>query len=388
MPGRRDAGAIWGRRYDQFLTDIGMRQSIVDRRLFIITTDIGTLFAHIHVDDTRLTYDNPRIRVWFLERWAAEFGEPELKQDLDEDFVGVKRTPTGPGTTEYTCLGVIKSMDELITPYPLAPGVIDTWPMSGNATRELREPPSDTNPLVPLLIPIARKICGTIGFVVSHVRPDAYFAFCVLARYMGDRLTKRAFAHLLRLAHYLVRTQDMPLVIHDVPQEGPIWDRAGVCSAWVDSSHGNAYDGLSYGGFVIMNNGGGALAWKCKAHDIAADSTGAQELIMATACYKYILAMRMLLLDLNVGGDPFAPTPMYTDSQILLDGSNCEKLAKSSRWLSARYAMIRHGKALGTIAPTKVCGADNIADIVTKALTGAQFEKLRGTLLGHAYWKR
>ena len=74
--------------------------------------------------------------------------------------------------------------------------------------------------------------------------------------------------------------------------------------------------------------------------------------------------------------------------QILLGGSNCEKLAKSSRWLSARYAMIRHGKAHGTIAPTKVSGADNLADIVTKALTGAQFEKLRGVLLGHAYRKR
>ena len=108
-----------------------------------------------------------------------------MKITLDEDFVGVRRTVTDPHTVEYSCRGVIKSMSELIKPYPLAPGVTDAWPMSPNATRELRAGPSEKNPLVPLLIPIARQICGTIGFIVSHVRPDAYFAFCVLAKYMG-----------------------------------------------------------------------------------------------------------------------------------------------------------------------------------------------------------
>ena len=62
MPGRKDAGAIWARRYDGFLKRIGMRQSVVDRRLFVLSTDRGTLFAYIHVDDTRLTFDNPELR--------------------------------------------------------------------------------------------------------------------------------------------------------------------------------------------------------------------------------------------------------------------------------------------------------------------------------------
>ena len=258
--------------------------------------------------------------------------------------------------------------------------------MSPNATRELREEPSEKNPLVPLLIPIARRICGTIGFVVTHTRPDAYFAFCVMAKYMGARLTKRAFAHLLRLAWYLVRTQDMPLVIHSTPEGGTVWNKDGMCSAWVDSSHGNAENGASYGGFVIMNNGGGALAWKCKAHEISTDSPGAQELVMATSCYKYIVALRMLLLDMDIKGEPMGPTPMFTDSQILLDGTNCEKLAKASRWLCTRYAMIRHGTACGVVQPTKIPAAENIADIMTKALIGATFNHHRAIILGHAHW--
>ena len=56
-----------------------------------------------------------------------------------------------------------------------------------------------------------------------------------------------------------------------------------------------------------MNNEGGALAWKCKAHEIATDSPGTQELVMATSCSKYVLALRMLLLDLRLHTDPMGP---------------------------------------------------------------------------------
>ena len=107
---------------------------------------------------------------------------------------------------------------------------------------------------------------------------------------------------------------------------------------------------------------------------------------MATSCYKYVVALRMLLLDMDIKGEPMGPTPMFTDSQILFDGSNCEKLAKASRWLSTRYAMIRHGTACGVVLPTKVPAADNIADIMTKALVGASFDHHRAIILGHAHW--
>ena len=50
--------------------------------------------------------------------------------------------------------------------------------------------------------------------------------------------------------------------------------------------------------------------------------------------------------------------------------------------------MIRYGKACGIVNPVKVPGPNNVADIVTKALTGELFQKHRATLLGHAWWIR
>ena len=310
-----------------------MRQSVVDRRLFAVSSEAGTLIAHIHVDDTRLTFTSSAMRDWFVSAWTAEFKEKPGDVPLSEDFIGIRRTTIAPGTTAMSCLGIIKSLEELIKPYPLPNGVICTWPMSANAPRELREGPTEKNQLVPDLVPLARQLCGTIGFITSHVRPDAYFAFVVCARYMSEeRLTRRGFAHLLRLSHYIVATADLPLVIHsDRPKSAAAWGKEGLFETYVDSSHGNAHEGKSYGGFVIMHKGGGALAWKCKVQEIATDSSGAQELTMATIAYKYTLAMRMLLYDLALGPEYMDPTPFYTDSQIILDGTDCERFAKIDR---------------------------------------------------------
>ena len=242
---------------------------------------------------------------------------------------------------------------------------------------------TDKNQLVPDLLDLARSICGTIGFIVTHVRVDAYFAFCVCSSCMNAAsLTRRAFAHLLRLAWYLVNTADLPLTLRN--SGGPAGQSIGDVKAYVDSSHGNGTEGRSWGGFIILNvRGGGALAWKCRQQAIAADSPGGQELVMASLAYKYILAIRMLMADLNLGAAA-GPTPFYTDSKIVLDGLACDKLVKSSRWLAARYAMLRYGAENHLIAPRFVGAEDNVADLLTKPLTGETFIRLRRIALGIA----
>ena len=66
-------------------------------------------------------------------------------------------------------------------------------------------------------------------------------------------------------------------------------------------------------------------------------------------------------------------------------GTDCERLGKSSRWLASQYAMIRHGRTTGVTEPVNIAGEDNVADIVTKALTGKTYLRHRATLLGHAH---
>ena len=103
---------------------------------------------------------------------------------------------------------------------------------------------------------------------------------------------------------------------------------------------------------------------------------------MSALALKYIVAMRTLQRDLDVGVAPLDPTTLFTDAQAMIDGTGCERLSKSSRWMASRYAMIRWGLACGTINLAKVAAADNCANIVTKVLVGEAFFRHRRTILG------
>jgi hypothetical protein len=104
---------------------------------------------------------------------------------------------------------------------------------------------------------------------------------------------------------------------------------------------------------------------------------------MATLAYKYLLAAHLLLAELRVGVTPPGPTPFYLDAQAVLDGTSCERLAKKSRWMAMRYAMLRWGIACGTIDPQKLPSSRNPSDGLTKCLVGKPFMNARARLLGH-----
>ena len=84
-----------------------------------------------------------------------------------------------------------------------------------------------------------------------------------------------------------------------------------------------------------------------------------------------------------MGVAPTQPTPLYLDATVVLDGFECERITRDSRWMAMRYAMIRWGKACATIDPRKLDTECNPADGYTKCLTGPAFIRTRNRLLGN-----
>jgi hypothetical protein len=72
---------------------------------------------------------------------------------------------------------------------------------------------------------------------------------------------------------------------------------------------------------------------------------------------------------------PHDPTPFYLDAQTVIDGTNCERLDKRSRWMALRYAMLRWGMACRTIETRKRATSRNVSDGFTKNLTKEQKAK-------------
>jgi hypothetical protein len=263
-------------------------------------------------------------------------------------------------------------------------------PLPADAMSRLRDGPSERDPLRPDLVPAAQQIAGTIGFITNQVRPDAHFGYCVLARYLtANRLTQRAFDYLVRVGHYIVSTKELCLTL---TAPDAVHGHLDLFDIYADSSHGNVAHGLSQGGFVLLSKGqptaggptlgGGAFAWKCEAPPQGDDSTCAAELRMVTRAIKYAIAARIIQTDLDIGIAPSTPTIVYTDADAVASGRGAEHMAKSSRWLATRYAMIRWAERCRTIRLARVEAAGNCADIMTKCLTGTTFFRHRSTILG------
>ncbi len=97
-----------------------------------------------------------------------------------------------------------------------------------------------------------------MGFIVGHVRPDAYFAYSILyCLALAGRLIRCAVRSIIRLAHYLVAKCDQFLHI-SAPELGRHADgstRLNLFDCFSDSSHGNGDHGASIGGFILASRG-------------------------------------------------------------------------------------------------------------------------------------
>ena len=390
MPGRCDAGRIWQARFDIFLKRYGLRQMVTDPRVWVVQNHMGALIVHDHVDDSRMTATTPVIRSHFYVAWAAEFNSPPEPTELSENFTGIRHHRVGPRTIEMSCVGVIRQLEDLIAPYPAVNGARFDVPLPADALSRLREGPTTKHPLCPDRLEMARRIAGTVGFVTNMTRPDAHFAYCVLTRYLTEsKITTRVFAYLVRVARYITSTRGMCLTL-----TAPSIADGGLdlFSIYADSSHGNGEDGVSYGGFVFVCRGteapdgsrigGGAIAWKCEAPVEGDDSSGAAELRMVVRAVKYNIGLRALMRDFDIGIAPTQPTNIYTDAEAVVSGRGAERMAKSSRWMAVRYAMIRWAETCLTARLGKTTSVGNCADIMTKCLTGALFFKHRAMVLG------
>jgi hypothetical protein len=119
----------------------------------------------------------------FYDYWAATFDEPPSSSELSELFTGIRNHISPDGSVEVS-FGVIRNLELLLVGQYRITSLCDT-PMASDSLRRLLAS-TTTSPLVPLLLPLAQRVAGTIGFIVSTTRPGAYLAYCVVSRPLSD----------------------------------------------------------------------------------------------------------------------------------------------------------------------------------------------------------
>ena len=377
MPGRQEAGAVWEAEYTAKLKEWGFTQSIVDRRVFMQFDDDGlALVVGVFVDDNWILSQSPKLLAQFTERWMSEYDcAPDMAATKTE-FCGVGMVRKDEDTVELHVDGTIDLLGESLTPYGYAGSCAE--PMHRDGLKHIQAPPSDDNPLQPPeLHEAARRIMGRGGWVVTMVRPDAYFAFTALATQLAMNFTKAVWDGVLRWASYLVATKELRLTYRR-QRDGAPW------VTFSDSSVLNAGAGQSFGGHCSCYEGSGLLNWRCFVPRRLSDSSAAAELIVATSAAKWILGQRMLSAELRQGQE--GPSPLYLDAQATLQGTAAEKVSRDMKYMAARYAILRQTETSGEVVLRKVHTNDNLADLFTKPLFGDTFRRLRDRAMGLAAW--
>jgi hypothetical protein len=281
MPGRRDAGRIWHSCLDGFLRAYGLRQQVSFRRVWAQDSPLGIIIYHDHVDDSRLTTTATGALQHFHRAWALRFGESWVAlAERSED-------------SWFPCAA--------------------SWGASGSSWSR---------------------------FAVSRTSRTA---FSVAMSLSADDGSGRSIGP---LPGALCRGHHSPAPTPRPPPErvrrGDGTFGLGLFQCYTDSPHGNADDGLGYAGFAIITRGeGGALGWKVMLPPSGFDSTAAAELHATTVALKYTVAIRTLQSELELDVAPSEPTPLYTNAQAVIDGSSMGRMTRATRWLAAKYAMVR-----------------------------------------------
>lgn len=130
-------------------------------------------------------------------------------------------------------------------------------------------------------------------------------------------------------------------------------------------------------GYVLVLNGG-PIAWGSRKQTCTATSTTEAEYVAAHLCSQEVIWMCRLLADLCC---PQAhPTVLYSDNQAAIRLVRNPEFHRRTKHIDVKFHKLREAEANGELQITYINTADQIADVLTKALPRDKFQRMKGLL--------
>lgn len=263
-------------------------------------------------------------------------------------------------------------------------------------------PELDESPLMPPeKISIYQSLLGSANWIITLGRFDIHYAINTLSRYsMAPReghLTAmcRVFGYLrskpkgkivVDVTHSPIRsefrdikdhdwTEFYPDAVENIPSDRPV-PRGELCSitCYVDADH--ARDKLTRrsvtGILILVNNT--PISWYSKRQKMVESSTYGSELVASRLAVEQIIALRYALT--MVGCNLESSSLLVGDNMAVILNTTIPSSAIKKKHQACNYHKVRESIAAGFIKFAHIKSEDNVADILTKPLPCAIFEKL------------
>ena len=369
--GLRQAPRNWYLTFTTWLLEYGFNKSLRDPCVYVYkdseTDELeGTMAVHVDDAPTGLAGTDEWYEA-FLTALKAKFNfkEGPLEWCLgvevvhDEDSVLLRQT-------KYIkdVLARFGMQDCKPASVPLDPGSVFTTadaPRSEGERAEMRGLPY-------------RSLVGSLLYCAVATRPDIAVAVSKISHVMsnpGPTHYRRAL-HVLR---YLKGTVELGIRY----SKGEV---NNVLTAYSDADHGGCPDtGKSHSGYVCLLNNG-PVSWMSKLQQPVAVSTTEAEYYAASYCASEIVFLRGILEDFQF--EQKEPTLLLEDNQGAVCLMKNEVMFSRAKHINVRYHQLRDF-VKKKIINVQHCRTDMMtADILTKLLPKATFEKLRSKLLGYS----
>jgi len=211
-----------------------------------------------------------------------------------------------------------------------------------------------------------------VMYLATRTRPDVMFAASYLATRVNQP-TEKDWNGYIHLLEYLNKTKELGIIFRRGTQQ---------VSSYIDASYNTHVDGKSHSGAVCkLNDTSAAVACKSTKQKTTADSSCAAEIIALSTYAKMAVWYKNLLKALGMKVDYIT---VHQDNKATIQLATSGPTARGkSKWMDIKYFVVKELVDTNQITikycPTK----DNIADILTKPLTGQLFIDLRNKLLGY-----
>jgi KUP system potassium uptake protein len=225
-------------------------------------------------------------------------------------------------------------------------------------------------------------IYGSILYGTVHTRPDTAKAMTILGRYMHSPSATH-LAALKRVMRYVSKTVDYGLEYNKkdwfLPNSTSPISPFSLINMTDSDWAGDKDKRLSTTGTVTFLCGA-PISWRSATQKLQALSSAEAEYIAACEGAKDVLYSRGILKSVD-----FHPrieaTPMYIDNSAAIAIMSNSGINSRTKHIDLRHHFVRELVSRGDVAPIKVASADNVSDVLTKAVDKATFQRLTPYLI-------
>ena len=363
--GLKQASRCWNAELHSTLIGMGFYQCKCDPCLYVLRNGDQLVILMLYVDDMMLTDNDKALRLSVQARLEQEYelnDMGELRWFLGMEVTRDLSTHTIRLDQSLYASGILAKF-KMDQSHPVSTPCLDSVRLT-TAQCAVTEEQKEAMANVPY-----KSAVGSLLHAVNGAFPDLSFAVNVAARFMANPGPEH-WQWIKRILRYIRRNPN-PCIEFRANMGPPVFGFSD--SDWA----GDLEDRHSTTGYVFFM-AMAPISWATKRQPTVALSSMEAEYMAAAAATQEALSLRSLLHEL---GYPLLSIQLAMDNRSAIFFTENAVANARTKHIDIRFHFIRECVQQGMVVPLWVSTNENVADLFTKALKPAVFERHRSVLL-------